>query len=454
MKYIKHKEFLIAYFSIVVIVCLTSSSWRIFKEYPYQFNYGNDVNQYYSYLPQTFIKNDPGFKKGSERGYWLIPNEAGIPLPKMTMGMTLMYVPAFVVGHSIASLSNVYEADGYTLPYSISFIAQTYLYVSIALFLLYLALLYYFKPWISAISIFLIFLGTNLYYYTLCEGEMSHSYLFLLFSIIILNTIRWFERLTPKHLYFISLAMGMAVLIRPTSTVIILFPLLFALNKTNLIEHIKANLKPFLGAIILFLVPLFFQLLYWKIYGGSWVRYSYGDEKFYFTSPHVLDFLFSYRKGWLLYTPLMLFAIIGMIWLPKKIPAMRWSIPLIITIAVYVLSSWWCWWFGGSYGSRAMVEFYALLIFPLGIFIEKIANKKYVNYVFIGLFSFTIFYNILGTHKKTWWQLHWDSMSKEAFWITFSQLDVDYDTKQKLDKSFKTPDYENARKGLPEREEF
>ena len=148
----------------------------------------------------------------------------------------------------------------------------------------------------------------------------------------------------------------------------------------------------------------------------------------------------------------MLFTLIGLIWLPKKIPAMKLSIALITGLAVYILSSWWCWWFGGSFGSRAMVEFYAFLIFPLAVFIEKIAKIRYINYAFILVFIFTTFYNILGTHKKTWWQLHWDSMTKEAFWITFSEIDLSWENKQKFDKSFRTPDDENAKKGLPERE--
>ena len=65
---------------------------------------------------------------------------------------------------------------------------------------------------------------------------------------------------------------------------------------------------------------------------------------------------------------------------------------------------------------------------------------------------FTTFYNILGTHKKSWWQLHWDSMTKEAFWITFSEIDVSSENHQKLEDAYRAPDDEYAKKGLPERE--
>lgn len=387
-----------------------------------------------------------------EREYWLVSDSNGIPLQKMTMGMSLLYSPFFLIGHSVALNSN-YEADGYSKPYSFSLRVGTYVYVSIALYLIYLSLLYFFKPWISALSILLIFLSTNLFYYTLCEGEMTHSYLFFLFSVMILNTIKWFETFKVKNLFFLALAFGMAVLIRPTSVLMFVFILFYAMNKTNLLDLLKQHVKPIILAVILFCIPFFLQMIYWKIYGGTWMRWSYSDERFYFSSPHIIDFLFSYRKGWLLYTPIMVFSIIGLFFLKKKVPAMRFSIPIVLVLAIYILSSWWCWWFGGSFGSRSMVEYYALLIFPLAAFIDKVSTIKLLNYSFIVIFGFTTFYNLLGTDKKTWSELHWDSMSKESFWFTFSRINMNQKDKKTLETLYDYPNYEKARKGLSEREE-
>ena len=452
MKILKHKWFLTSFAVIVLCVIFTSNSWKMFKEYPYQFNYGNDVNQYYSYLPSAVIHDDLSMSYYNERGYWLVADTNGVPLQKMTMGMSLLYSPFFMVGHTVA-LNSRYKADGYSKPYSTSLKIGTYLYVTIGLFLLYLCLLYFFSPVISALSILLIFLSTNLFYYTLCEGEMTHSYLFFLFSVIIFKTIKWFETYKTKNILFLGLAFGMSVLIRPTSALMFVFIVFYALSKTNITDLIKSQYKIILAAVILFFIPLFFQMLYWKIYGGNWMRWSYGEESFYFSSPHIMEFLVGYRKGWLVYTPVMIFAIIGMFLLKKKIPAMKWSIPIISFLAIYILSSWWCWWFGGSFGSRSMVEYYALLIFPLAAFIDKISTIKYLNYSFIFIFGFTIFYNILGTDKKIWSELHWDSMSKESFWYTFSKIGLNEEEKKLLEILHSSPDYENARKGLPERKE-
>ena len=453
MKILKHKWFLATYLVIVVFIYLTSNSWKIHKEYPYQFTYGSDVNQYYSYLPALFIHGDLSMNYPNERGYWLVGDSNQPKLQKMTCGMAIMYSPFFLVGHSIAKLSDA-KADGYTKPYSISLRIGTYIYVSIGLYLLYLSLLCFFKPWISTISILLIFISTNLFYYSFSEAEMSHSYLFFLFSVVIYYTLKWTRNHQKQFLYYVALALGMAVLIRPTSIVVVLFPLLYVWSNKESIKALFQNKLSLIISIVLFFIPIFIQMLYWKVYGGTWMRWSYGDEHFYFSNPHVIDFLFSYRKGWFVYTPIMIFSIVGLLFLPKKIKGMKWSIPIILVLAIFILSSWWCWWFGGSYGSRSMVEFYALLIFPLAAFIEKISQIKYINYAFVLVFGFTTFYNVLGHHKKTWWQLHWDSMNKESFWYTFSRMDMTMEEKKEFESLLSAPDYENARKGMEEREEF
>ena len=53
------------------------------------------------------------------------------------------------------------------------------------------------------------------------------------------------------------------------------------------------------------------QLLYWKTVTGNYLFYSYADEGFFFLNPQILKGLFSYRNGWLIYSPVMFFALLG-----------------------------------------------------------------------------------------------------------------------------------------------
>lgn len=450
MRIFHHNWFLVAFLAITLLVGFTSRSWKIHQEYPYQFTYRNDVNQYYCYLPALFVYKDLSFKFKNDRLYWLTEDENWIALPKMTMGMSLMYSPFFLIGHGVAMISD-YPPDGYSLPYSISIRIGTYIYVSIGLFLLYLSLLRFFKPWVSSLSVFLIFASTNLFYYTMGEGEMSHSYLFFLYSVVIYSTLQWNELKNNYSIILIGLAMGLSVLIRPTSILFAFLPLVhFFYSKENR-NWIKKNRGILLFSLISFFAPIFLQMLFWKIHGSGWIRWSYRNEGFFFDNPHFLEFLFGYRNGWLLYTPIMVLALLAVFILPKKMKPMKWAIFFIVPSAVYILSSWWCWWFGGSYGSRPMIEFYALLIFPLAAGIQFFSSKKMIKVLMVFLFFSTCFYNILGMHKKTNHELHWDSMSKESFWYTFSKMKLTGEERQHLEKLYKQPDYDNARKGLIER---
>ena len=451
MRFFQHRWFLLAFTAIILLVGLTSKSWKIHQEYPYQFTYRNDVNQYYCYLPALFVYKDLSFKFKNDRLYWLTEDENWVALPKMTMGMSILYSPFFIIGPAIANVSD-YPPDGYSLPYSYSIRIGTYLYVSIALYLLYLSLLRYFKPWISGVSIFLVFASTNLFYYSVGEAEMSHSYLFFLYSVIIYNTLKWNEKKKRKNLVWLSLAMGMCVLIRPTSILFASLPVLYLFSTKENRFWISNNLKTIFSSLLVFFLPIFLQMLFWKTYGSGWVRWSYRNEGFFLDNPHILEFLFGYRNGWLLYTPIMIFALASVFVLPQKLKSMKDSIFIILPLAIYILSSWWCWWFGGSFGGRTMIEFYAILVFPLAAGIQFVAQINVVKYVFIVMFLGTTFYNVLGMHKKTNHELHWDSMSKEAFWFTFSKLKLKGEERNELETLYKQPDYENARKGLVERE--
>ena len=99
-----------------------------------------------------------------------------------------------------------------------------------------------------------------------------------------------------------------------------------------------------------------------------------------------------------------------------------------------------------------MIEFYALLIFPLAAGIHFVSQLKIAKYSMFVLFLGACFYNVLGMHKKTNHELHWDSMGKEAFWFTFSKINLSGEERDHLESLYKQPDYENARKGLVERE--
>ena len=118
-----------------------------------------------------------------------------------------------------------------------------------------------------------------------------------------------------------------------------------------------------------------------------------------------------------------------------------------LLIFIYFIFSWWCWWYGGSYGSRPMVETYGILALPLAasftyLFKKKIWVKIIVGVVLAALLSL----NQFQMQQRRTSLLHWDSMTKEAYFGIFLRQHVPTG----YDKMIKKPDYKNALKGVKE----
>ena len=119
------------------------------------------------------------------------------------------------------------------------------------------------------------------------------------------------------------------------------------------------------------------QFLYWKEISGKWLLFSYGnDERFFWTQPEILKVLAGFRKGWLIYTPVMIFGMAGLFMLRKKVREWSIALPLTIILSVYIISSWWCWWYGGGFGMRPMIDFYGIMAFGLAAFITSLKGRK------------------------------------------------------------------------------
>jgi hypothetical protein len=184
---------------------------------------------------------------------------------------------------------------------------------------------------------------------------------------------------------------------------------------------------------------LFPQLLYWKWITGHYFFNSYVGEQFYWGQPHIIEGLFGFRKGWLVYSPIMIASVIGMFMLFRKGKEFAWPIFTLFSVYIYVIFSWWCWWYGGAYGMRAMIDIYPFLCIPFAVFINRISPNKIV----MGTLVFLVMWNCFRMFQYRRGVIHFDSMNKEAFVKGFFRIE----RTPELEKYFKSPDYQAAMKG-------
>jgi len=400
-----------------------------------------DIISFYGYLPATFIYGDPSLDfldEGdidNDNKFWWSPTENGRKIIYMSCGLSIMYAPFFLMAHALAPVFG--EArDGFSSIYQFFLVWGTLVYVAIGFIYLKKILLRYFTPLITAITLVLIGLGTNLYYYSTHEAAMSHAYNFVLITVFFHTLLRWYEEASWGRTFLLGLLFGLIVLIRPTNILILMLLLFWGIDSWTLfrerIQFFLRNIPKLLVMIFAFLLPWIPQFLYWKMITGQFLYYSYGahGDRFYFDNPHIIESLFSYRKGWLLYTPLMAFAIIGLIPLKRMIRGARLPIILYLVGMIYVMSCWWTWWFGGGFGGRIYIDMYGIMALPLAALVTVILThkKKLVQYVLTGLLAGLVLLQLLQTRHYVQTAIHWDAMSKKAYWFNFMRLrhSVDY----------------------------
>jgi hypothetical protein len=413
-----------------------------------------DVIYYYGYLPATFIYHDWSFMFPDQPGFtgkvWCLSLPDGRRIQKMSMGLAYLYAPFFAMAHFYTLVTGG-VSNGYSPNYQEALIWSGLFYFILGLFLLHLILSRYFPDGITAIVILIIGLGTNLFNYASWEGAMSHVYSFFLFALTFLLFIRWMESPRFWKTFWLGICAGLIVLIRPTNILFLMFlTLLFFFQDKSKAQkiHFLLNLKTkwllLIGGFFVVWIP---QFIYWKMNTGHWLFYSYVGEPFYFNHPQIVNGLFSYRKGWLIYTPVMSLALIGIFFLRDRLR--MFFLPTLITaiLTIYVIFSWWCWWYGGSFSARALVEFYVMLSIPLAAFLKWTFRQRIVFRLLTGaLLVFFIWLNLFQSQQYRSTLLHWDSMSKKAYWAIWGKTNWPSDYQEILIPT----DAEKARKGETE----
>ena len=380
-----------------------------------------DVFGYYLYLPAAFIYRDLGLQHfdvthqiidkyhNSGTFYQAMQLPSGYWVMKYSMGLAVLYLPFFLIGHVIALLTS-YPADGFSAPYQISILIGGIIYTLVGIYFLRKLLLKFFGDKLAAAVLVIVFFGTNYFFHTSFDGQnaMTHNYLFTLYVFILLLTIKWHETHKLKHILLLALVCGLAILSRPSEAVCLFIPLLWGVgdknsfwDKVNLLKKHKYQIALF--ALVLFLIGMV-QFTYWKIYTGKFLYYSYGGnagEGFEFFHPYIAKVLFSFRKGWLIYTPIMFFSVLGLISIYRKNKFIFYSIFIYFIANLYIVSSWTCWWYAQSFSERSLIQSYAVLALPMGYFVQSVNSRKAV----LRILCYTLFVLLIALNLFQTWQI-------------------------------------------------
>ncbi|MEZ4720414.1 MAG: glycosyltransferase family 39 protein [Flavobacteriales bacterium] len=408
-----------------------------------------DAFGYYLYLPSIFIHGDfllndiSWIHQANETYhltdtlYQLSASPSGEPMYFFLMGMSLFYLPFFFIAHLVA-LSFGFESDGFSAPYQYSLAIGCISYTIIGLVYLRKLLIKYFGDKAAGLTILLMVFGTNVIHHLTIKNLETVNVLFMLAVVSVYCIDRFYQYGKPRYLIISVIAAALMILVKPSEGVIIV--LLLCWNACT-ISGLRGQLSQLLShwktlciagfGVILMAAP---QLWYWYSKTGHLLYDSYVNPGvgLDFFSPHIWDVLFSYRKGWFVYTPLIAFVLAGLIWLTTKKPSLGLPIVVFVALELWVVSSWTEWWYGAAFSCRPMIVTYPFIAFGLAYFLERLFNFK--SWARLALGTFIGLAALLSLFK--YWQqevgiLDPYRMTGEYYWSTF--LDTEWNaSKQRL----------------------
>jgi len=396
-----------------------------------------DVYGAYLHLPANFIYDDPFLTDWSwidamNEKYNSTPSyyqfwyaDTGNQVIKYPLGFAIIYLPFFVLGHLFAYLGG-YPMDGFSQPYQHVIVLGHLIYVILGFWMARKVLLKLFNDQIVALLLLMLFAGTNFLFTTTIMVAMPHGHLFLFYSLILWFTMQWHEKPSLKNSIYLGLFISIAALIRATEILAILIPILWQVNNLNELkskwQRIKNERRQILVIVSLIIFLGSIQLIYYKLATGHFFidAYKNAGEGFDFLSPHTFDFLISARKGWFIYTPIMLFSFIGLRLMWKNKNPLFFALFIFTVTNIYVLSSWTCWWYAESFGQRSMVQSYLILMIPIGYFLNSVFQKGRAKQITIGtIIGIFIFLNVFQTWQLHNGLIHPSRMTADAYWAHF-----------------------------------
>ncbi len=403
--------------------------------------YSADSWGYYVHLPSTLLYQDLGdYAKCSEA--WRVYNpRANDPrnnlftsalekkVVKYPVGVAIMEAPFFALAHVFCLVSGN-PADGFSWPYMFFVGFSSLFYAVWGIWLLLLSLKPYFQNERTRLLVGLALgLATNLLFFATHTVGMSHPYLFFLFALLLLGTIRFYEKPSMKGAAWVGASAGMIALVRSPEVICVLIPLLWGINTwAGLQERFRFLLGRFRMvalAVLAFFLMLAPQAIYWKHVSGQWWFNGYQGEHFDWAHPRILDGLFNYANGWLIYTPVMAFSLLGVYWLRKYATDARLAIICFLPLHCYITYSWWCWNYINGFGSRPMVEVSALLAFPLAAIMEEYWQQRWTRMLGTALLAFFIWLNLFQTWQFSKGMLLTESTNRAYYKAIFGKSKPD-----------------------------
>ncbi len=405
--------------------------------------YASDSVKYFSYLHSLAFDGDLDFT--NEYTYFMALNPdsiqdgilkrdttTGLPLNDAAIGTALLWSPAYFLAHGGVVLARALgasvAADGLSRPYILAVCYASTAYAFAGLLLCYRLCRRLFPAFASALAVAVTWLATPAFFYSHANPPWSHSA--SLFAVALFLNV-WYgtrEKRAPGHFLLLGLLGGLVALVREQDALFLLIPAL-----EGLLAYVTAfrhrdwqALPPLLGrhALLLGGALLAFlpQLAVYYTLNGRLAPNPAVSGKLTWWSPHFFQVLGDPHYGLLVWSPVVLLALLGLYHVWRRDRLLSGALALTLVAQVYAVGIYSTWMGAGSFGPRRFINCTIILVLGLAALISWARGKRVPAWSLAGLGGLFVLWNtglmlnwILYPGERQFGLL-WDRLPRRVLW--------------------------------------
>lgn len=371
---------------ILFVLCLPLLDPRI---------YAVDSVEYYAYLPSLLFDGDLDFTNEYTRLDSMYPR-AGIatgllnrrdpltdrPINVAPIGTAILWAPFFLVTHAGVLIARAFgmhvAADGFSPAYIRAIAFATACYGLLGLLLCYRLARRFTGVWPATVAVVLCLLATPVVFFMYVSPPWSHVPALFVTALFIVFWLETRGRRSARQWLMLGLLGGLLTLCREQLGLFMVLPALeglfdyatliagrrWAAMRGLVVRHLL-----FLLAIALALVP---QFLAYRFLNGRWGPSSHVSGKLDWLSAHFLATLIDPAHGAFLWTPIWLFALLGLALLWRRDRRLALMLAAAFIAQVYLNGAFLTWHLSGSFGFRRLIEATPIFVLGLALLLDRL----------------------------------------------------------------------------------
>ena len=285
-------------------------------------------------------------------------------------GSAFLYLPTYWLASAANRLPVFHINDTYFLrhqgavfPYSFCLMLGANLFALLAVLLAFLSAAKLSSPGASLLSSVALLVGSPLLYYASVEPYMSHVPGTLLTALLIYILVRHRQR--DAAWFSMGFILGVALLVRWQ---LALYAVPIGLLALATAQWRKLLLLGTGFAVLAWHLPFTWQ----RMFGSPWVVPAaiQGQQAFLSGPVYIKEVLLSPERGLLLWSPLVIMALIGLALLFREHRALSITLFLMFALQVLINASLFDWGGGWAFGMRRMTELYPVWVIGLATLVQ------------------------------------------------------------------------------------